>query len=269
MKINSGSPNFNANNINSVKEQQEKSLERLVTGLKINSAADDAAGLQIANRLFAQASGTQVAIRNANDAYSYASVADSALSGINDASQRVNELSLQAANGTLNASDRQAIQQEITQIQQQVSDIQANTSFAGQSLFGSSENRNFQVGANAGQQIGLSSRTLNDQISQLKSIDVTSQSGAQQGIETSQAVSEQITQSRGEIGAFQNRISSTINSLNNTYENTEAARSRIEDTDFARETANLTQQGIRSNISTAIAAQANSDRAIATALLGD
>ena len=114
MKINSGSPNFNANNINSVKEQQEKSLERLATGLKINSAADDAAGLQIANRLFAQASGTQVAIRNANDAYSYASVADSALSGINDASQRVNELSLQAANGTLNASDRQAIQQEIS-----------------------------------------------------------------------------------------------------------------------------------------------------------
>ena len=110
---------------------------------------------------------------------------------------------------------------------------------------------------------------MNDQISQLKSIDVTSQSGAQQGIETSQAVSEQIIQSRGEIGAFQNRISSTINNLNNTYENTEAARSRIEDTDFARETANLTQQGIRSNISTAIAAQANSDRAIATALLGD
>ena len=112
MKVGSGISNPNTLS-SQVQEQQEQALKRLATGLKINSAHDDAAGLQIANRLASQSNGTQVAIRNANDAYSLASVADSALSGINESTDRIGELSLRAANASLSASDRQAIQQEI------------------------------------------------------------------------------------------------------------------------------------------------------------
>lgn len=268
MKINSNFSNIANSNLNSVKEQQEKSLERLATGLKINSASDDVAGFQIAQRLFSQASGLQVAIRNANDAYSFSSVAETALDSVNSATQRVNELSLQAANGTLSAADRESIQFEISQIQQQVADVQQNTTFGGQPIFSSSENRNFQVGANAGEQLGLSTSDLSSQIEQLNQIDVTTQAGAQLAITSSQQVSESITASRSQIGAFQNRLSSTISNLSNVYEQTESARSRIEDADFAQESANLVQQNILNNIGTAIAGQANANQAVATALLG-
>ncbi|MDA8621200.1 flagellin [Psychrosphaera sp.] len=267
MKINSDISNLNTTNLNKVKEQQEKSLERLATGLKINSASDDVAGFQIAQRLFSQASGIQVAVRNANDAYSYASVADSAFESVTDASQRVNELSIQAANGTLSAADRKAIQSEITQLQQQVSDVQQNTTFAGQQIFGNSQNKNFQVGANAGEQIGFSTSSFNEQIEQFNSIDVTTQAGAQAAIETSQGLIQDFGASRSQIGAFQNRITSTINNLNNVYVQTESARSRIEDADFAQESANLVQQQIQTNISTAMAGQANSNQQVAASLL--
>ena len=136
MKINSEIANSNSTLLNKVKEQQEKSLERLATGLKINSASDDVAGHQTAQRLFSQASGSQVAVRNANEAYRSAPVADSALEIVTDAIQRVNELSLQAAKGSLSPADRQSIQFEINQLQQQVLDVQKTTTFEGQQKFG-------------------------------------------------------------------------------------------------------------------------------------
>ncbi len=267
MKINSNVSTANLSNLNQVKEQQEKSLERLATGLKINQAADDAAGFQIAQRLFTQASGLQVAVRNANDSYSLASVADSAIAGVSDATQRVQELSIQAANGTLTAADRESIQFEITQIQSQVSDIQKNTTFAGQSLFASSENRNFQVGSNAGETIGFSTNDFNAQIEQLQQVDVTTQAGAQEAITTAQNLNESFNTARTQIGAFQNRISSTINNLSNIYEQTVASSSRIADTDFAQETANKAQQDFLVQGNVAIQAQANSQASIALNLL--
>lgn len=265
MKVGSGINN--PNTLSQVKMQQEQAMKQLVTGLKINSAQDDAAGLQIANRLSAQASGTQVAIRNANDAFSLASVADSALSGVTDASNRINELSLRAANGSLSAADRSAIQQEINQLQGQVSDIQSNTSFGGQQLFNQSSNNQFQVGAGANTTIGLGLPDLSSQVDALNQIDVTTQAGAQNAITTTQQVSEEVNSARGQIGAFQNRVESTISNLSNQFEQTEAARSRIEDTDFAQATAQNTQSSIQSQIGVAIQAQANVSQGQALNLL--
>ncbi len=265
MKVGSGisSPNT----LSQVQKQQEQAMKQLVAGLKINSAADDAAGLQIANRLGSQASGTQVAIRNANDASSLAAVADSALSGINDAAGRINELSLRSANASLSAADREAIQQEITQLQGQVSDIQSNTNFGGQQLFNQSSNSQFQVGPNANTTIGLGLPDLSSQVDAINQIDVTTQAGAQSAITASQQVSEEINSVRGQIGAFQNRVESTVNNLSNQFEQTEAARSRIQDTDFAQATAQNTQSSIQSQIGVAIQAQANVSRGQALNLL--
>ncbi len=267
MKINSNTPSLSTQAINKVKVEQEKSLERLASGLKINSAADDVAGFQIAQRLFTQASGLQVAIRNANDAYSIADVAEVALESVGDATNRVNELSLQAANGALTAADRQSIQFEITQLQQQVSDVQANTSFAGQSLFASSGQRDFQVGVNAGEQVGVNFGSLSSEIDALKQIDVTSQSGAQNAVTLSQQVNQQVTSSRSLIGAFQNRISSTISNLTNVYQHTEESRSRVKDTDYAKESAKNISEGFKFQSNIALSAQANSDSSIAASLL--
>lgn len=255
------------NTLSQVQKQQQDALKQLVTGLRINSAQDDAAGLQIANRLSSQASGTQVAIRNSNDAISLASVADSALSGITGASDRINELSLRAANASLSAADRGAIQQEITQLQGQVSDIQSNTTFGGQQLFNQSSNSQFQVGPNANTTIGLGLPDLNSQVDALSQIDVTTQAGAQSAITTTQQVNEQVNSVRGQIGAFQNRVESTINNLSNQFEQTEAARSRIQDTDFAQATARNTQSSIQSQIGVAIQAQANVSQGQALNLL--
>lgn len=250
-----------------VREQQEEAMKKLVTGLKINSAADDAAGLQIANRLASQSSGTQVAIRNANDAYSLASVADSALSGVNDAADRISELSLRASNASLSSVDREAIQQEINQLQGQVSDIQTNTTFAGQSLFAGSSESQFQIGANANTTVGLSLPDLTDQLGELQIIDVTTQAGAQAGIESSRAVGEYVNSVRGQVGAFQNGIESSINTLNNSYEQNEAARSRIQDTDYAQTSADKAQADFLSDIGVALQAQANVSKGQALNLL--
>ena len=265
MKINTDTNSVNSQ-ISSVRKQQEQAMKQLITGLKINSA-DDAAGLQISNRLSNQASGTQVAIRNANDGYSLASVAESALSGISDAAGRINELSLQAANGSLSSADREAIQQEISQIQQQVGDIQTFTSFGGQSLFTSSSDRQFQVGADANTTIGLSLPDFTDVLGELKVIDVTTEEGAQAAIETSQNIGEYVDSVRGQIGAFQNSIESSINNLNNQFIQTEASRSRIQDTDFAQATADNTQASILSNIGLSVHAQANVSNQQALSLL--
>jgi flagellin len=265
MKI--GGTSLSTNKMTQVREQQQESMKRLATGLKINSAKDDAAGMQIANRLMSQSSGIQVAMRNANDAYSLASVADSALSGINGAADRISELSLRAANASLSSADRSAIQQEITQLQQQVGDIQNNTTFAGQQLFNQSSNSQFQVGPNANTTIGLSLPDIGEQVSSLSTIDVTTQAGAQAGIETSRQVGEQVNSIRGQIGAFQNRVESTVNNLANVYEQNESARSRIQDTDFAKATADNAQNSILGQVGIAMQAQANVSRGQALSLL--
>ena len=231
-------------------ETREKLFEQIATGLKINSAKDDAAGLQIANRLTSQINGQTQAIRNANDGISFAQVAEGALSGVTDAAFRIEELSIQAANGALGPQQRQAIQQEINHLQDQVSDTFSQTRFGDQQVFGGAFE--FQVGANSNETIGL-----NVSGSSLASIDVTTQDGAQAAISTAQSFREGIDSNRSQLGAFQNRAASTINNLENINENAQASRARIRDTDIANAVSQETAAGIRSQASIALQAQAN------------
>ena len=235
---------------NSVEDSQKKLFEQLSSGLKINKAADDAAGLQIANRLTSQVNGTNQAIRNASDAISFSQVADAALSGVTDASFRIEELSLQAANGTLSSSDRQAIQQEIRQLQGQIGDTFSQTQFGGQQVFGG--NVDFQIGANSFETSAVSPGTES-----LAEIDVTTQAGAQAAISSAQSFREGVDSSRASLGAFQNRISSTISNLENINENSQASRSQIIDADFAKSVSDKTSNDIASQAGIALQAQAN------------
>lgn len=245
-----------------IEETRQKLFEQLATGLRINQAKDDAAGLQIANRLTSQVNGTTQAIRNANDAISYTQVADAALSGVTDASFRIEELSIQAANGTLGPQQRQAIQAEINQLQGQISDTFSQTRFGSQQVFGSG-GLDFQVGANSGETIGLSVGS-----SSLADIDVTTQAGAQAAIGTVQSFREGVDSNRASLGAFQNRVSSTIDNLANINENAQASRSQIADTDFARAVSEQTSNDILSQANIALQAQANFSNRQALNLLG-
>jgi flagellin len=250
MKIGSASPSFGAQTLNKTKELQEKLYEQLSSGLKINKAKDDAAGLQLANRLTSEINGTTQAIRNANDAISYSQVADAALSGVTDATFRIEELSIQAANGTLSANDRKAIQAEITQLQAQVGDIYSNTRFGDKAVFG--EAVDFQVGAGSNQTIQLQTGSAS-----LADIDVTTQDGAQNAIDTARSFREQVDSSRASIGAFQNRVESTISNLNNVNINSQSSRSQIVDADYAKSVSEKTSQDILGQANIALQAQAN------------
>lgn len=261
MKINSNPSSA----LDKSQEAQKNLMQQLATARRINSAADDAAGLQIADRLSSQISGFGQAIRNANDGISYAQVADSALSGVNDAVGRIEELSLQAANGALNDSDRSAIQDEITQLQEQVSDTFSNTTFGGKEIFGGDDVA-FQIGADANT---VSSANAGDDsvLAAINAIDVTTQAGAQAAISSTKQIREDVNTNRASLGAFENSIKSTINGLGNQEENVAAARSRIEDTDFAKAVTDKIANDIRSDASIAIKAQANRNASSVLGLL--
>ncbi|MBU2884041.1 flagellin [Psychrosphaera sp. B3R10] len=250
MRIGAGSSFNNSNSLSVIEQQQKKIFEQLSSGLKVQKAQDDAAGLQLANRLTSQINGQNQAIRNANDSVSYAQVAEGALSSVSDAAFRIEELSIQAANGTLSPSDRKAIQQEITQLQGHVEDVYSNTRFGDKQVFGSSVE--FQVGANSNQtiELGVSNQSLGD-------IDVTTQAGAQAAIGAAQSFREQVDSSRGSIGAFQNRVESSISNLTNQNINSQSSRSQIVDTDYAKAVSDQTANGIQSQVAIALQAQAN------------
>lgn len=235
---------------NKIEETQKKLFEQLSSGLKVNKVADDAAGLQLANRITSQINGTNQAIRNASDAVSYSQVADAALNGVTEASFRIEELSIQAANGTLGNNDRQAIQAEISQLQEQIGDTFSQTQFAGQSVFAS--NVDFQVGAESFEIAGI-----NTSSNSLQNIDVTTQAGAQSAISDIQEFRQAIDSNRARLGAFQTRIESSINNLTNQNINSQASRSQIVDTDFAKSVSEKTANDLVSRANIALAAQAN------------
>ena len=251
MKINSGNslpPQSSA--IKQSQETQKKLFEQIATGLKINSAKDDAAGLQLANRLGSQISGLQQAYRNTNDAVSFAQVAEGALQSVTDVSFRIEELSIQAANGTLSADQRQAIQAEVSQLQDQIGTVFEQTRFGDSPVFGSSVS--FQTGANTGEQIDLATSATS-----LAVIDVTTAQGAQQAIGSISDFRQQVDQQRSAIGAFQNRLGSTLGNIANQVENSAASRSQITDTDYAVAVSEKVKNETLINAATTLQAQAN------------
>lgn len=270
----------------------DKSFERLASGQRINSAADDAAGLQISNRLTSQTNGLNQAMRNANDGISLAQTAEGAMDETTNMLQRMRTLAIQSANGSNTDDDRLAIQQEISQLATEIDRVADTTTFGGQNLLdGSYASGSFQVGADASQTIsfslasggtnnsvdisaaggfnvqGLSTAAGTTVISSLTA-SVSSVANAQSMIEMLGSMIAAVDTKRAELGAVQNRFSSTISNLGNIKENVEGARSRIRDADFAEETATMTSNQILQQASTTILSQANQRPQSAMSLLG-
>lgn len=249
-------------NLSASQSSLNRSIERLSSGLRINSAKDDAAGLSIATRMDAQVRGSNVAIRNANDAISFAQTADGALGNVTDALQRMRELAVQSANATNNAGDRTNLNAEFSQLQQEITRITGNTKFNGNAVLTGTANT-FQVGADTTDTIAVTGTDLTaaaakTAISAGATIDVTTAAKATSALTAIDAALDEVNTERATFGAVQNRFSSVVSNLQNKVENTSAAKSRIMDADFAAETANLTRGQILQQAGTAMLAQANS-----------
>nr|ACH73171.1 flagellin [Vibrio alginolyticus] len=359
--------------LNQAADGQQKSMERLSSGYKINSAKDDAAGLQISNRLNAQSCGLDMAVKNANDGISIAQVAEGAMNESTNILQRMRDLSLQSANGSNSKAERVAIQEEVTALNDELNRIAETTSFGGNKLLnGTYGTQSFQIGADSGEAVMLSMGNLRsdtsamggksyaaeegkdaswtvgektefkmsytnkqgeekelsisakqgDDIEQLatyingqnddvkasvgedgklqvfassqkvegdvefsgnladeigfggpkdvtvKDIDVTTVAGSQEAVAVIDGALKSVDSQRASLGAFLNRFNHAISNLDNINENVNASKSRIKDTDYAKETTAMTKSQILQQASTSILAQAKQSPSAALSLLG-
>lgn len=295
----------------------DTSFKRLSSGMRINSARDDAAGMQVSNRLTGQINGLNQGIRNANDGISLAQTAEGALDETTSMFQRIRTLAQQASNGSNTDEDRLAIQEEIRSLSEEVNRVAEDTTFGGQNLLDGSYNANFQVGADAVQTISFSMQNVGGTANSITAnggftmsgiagvasavtgaslsattgtisatvgasadntafsdvftasgISVSSQANAQAVLAGMDSLIAVVDKKRAELGAVQNRFQSTIRNQSNVAENLTAARSRIQDTDFAQETASLTKMQILQQASSSILSQANQRPQVALSLLG-
>ena len=235
-------------------------LQRLSSGLRVNSAKDDAAGLAISERLTAQVRGYNQAIRNAGDGISLAQTAEGGIEAITSSLQRMRELAVQAANYSNTNEDRTAIQAEVAQLLSEVGRVALQTKFNGNALLNGdfASGGNFQVGANASEVIAVGGiANLDATALGINLINVSTQAGATAALGLLDTAITTVTTERAELGASINRFEQTINNLRVTVENITAARSRIQDADFASETASLTRLQILQQSGTAVLSQAN------------
>ena len=247
------------------------SFERLSSGFRINRAADDAAGLQISDRMTTQIQGLNQAVRNANDGISVVQTAEGALQEITTSLQRIRTLAVQSQNGINSSSDRAALQKEVSALKTEISRIGANTQFAGTDLLTGTYSAAFLVGANGGQTISVNiSRTGGYGASglSLASTTVATTDGASAALTAIDTAISTIGAARADLGALQNRFQSTVRNLSNVIENVSSARSAIRDTDFATETAELTRNQIVQQASISVLSQANQRPQSALSLLG-
>jgi flagellin len=252
------------------------SFERLSSGFRINSASDDAAGLQITDRLTTQIQGLNQAARNANDAISLSQTAEGALGEVTTSLQRIRTLAVQSQNGINTEADRTALQSEVTALKNEISRIASDTSFGGVKILEGGFSASFLVGADVGQSIGVNlSRGAGANGSGfgakalgLESTDVSTSAKAGVALKNISEAISSIGGARAELGALQNRFQSTIRNLSNITENVSGARGRIRDTDFASETAELTRNQIVQQASLTVLSQANQRPQAALSLLG-
>ncbi|WP_281648649.1 flagellin domain-containing protein [Parendozoicomonas sp. Alg238-R29] len=245
-------------NLQSSQAGLQTALQRLSSGSRINSAKDDAAGLQIANRLTSQVRGLAVAVRNANDGISLAQTAEGALQESTNILQRLRELSLQSANGTNGAAQRDALDLEAQALTTELTRIADNTTFGGRNVLdGSFSAVNFQIGADANQTVALTIADADAAALGVDAIDIGDGGDAQAAIGLIDTALQTVDTQRATLGAFQNRLTSTISNLSNISENASASRGRIQDADFAVETANLAKYQVLQQAGTAILSQAN------------
>lgn len=254
-----------------------QAFQRMSSGFRINSAADDATGLQISTRMTSQINGLNQSVSNAYDGISVAQVAEGAMQEVTGMLQRMRVLVVQSDNGINSAHDREAIQLEISGLQEEIDRIAQTTSFSGKKLLDGSlatDGLHFLVGPNGttAERINLKVAGVSSSDLEITAAEVDVREGAGMTVEDMlQSLDDAIStvgHSRSSLGAKQNRLQHTIHNLSNISENMSAARSRIMDTDFAAETAKLVRFQIMQQASMAILAQANQQPRLALSLLG-
>lgn len=251
------------------------SFERLSSGFRINRASDDAAGLQITDRMTSQINGLNQAVNNANDAISLTQTAEGSLGETTSSLQRIRQLAVQSQNGINSQADRDALQKEVSALKTEISRISTDTQFNKTSILTGGFSATFLIGANSGQTIsvglsapgngltGFSSTGLS-----INDLSVSSAGGASAALDAIDNALSAVGGARADLGALTNRFQSTIRNLSNIAENMSSARSQIMDTDFAKETANLTRNQIIQQASTTVLSQANQRPQAALQLLG-
>ena len=249
-----------------VSSAMSKSTEKLSSGYKINRAGDDAAGLSISEKMRSQIRGLNKAASNAQDGISLVQVAEGALNETHSILQRMNELATQAANDTNTSVDREAIQQEMNQLTSEIDRIQSTTQFNSMNLLDgtfSSKALKLQVGAMSGQSISVSIAKMSASKLGLAdaagkvSLKVSAFSSAGAAMKSIQDAIKTVSETRSKLGAIQNRLEHTINNLNTTSENTQAAESRIRDTDMASEMVEYSKNNILAQAGQSMLSQAN------------
>ncbi len=257
MAITISSSGFSA--INQAQQASATSAQRLGSGLRINSAADDAAGLAISNRFNSQILGTNQAIRNSNDGISLIQTADGSLGSITENLQRFRELAIQAGNGTLNDSDRASLNAEALQLKEEINRIIDTSSFNKVPLFNQANGIDLQVGDSSGDTVTIETQNLQQQLQSFgfDDLDLSSAEAAQNAISVLDKSQETVNANASTLGALNNRLDNTIAELQSRNVNSEASRSRIQDTDFARESSEKARNDILLEAGLALQLQAN------------
>ncbi|MBP3950035.1 flagellin [Bacillus suaedae] len=260
------------NNMNAMNSQRQmginlnnagKSMEKLSSGLRINRAGDDAAGLAISEKMRGQIRGLDMASKNAQDGISMIQTGEGALNEVHAILQRQRELAVQSANDTNLDADRTQLKAEFDQLSEEIGRIKDNTTFNQKKLLDGSEDGKgkIHVGADAGQTIDINFTTegvnLTTQQGLVAAADISTQAGADTAITTVQTALETVSAGRSYLGSLQNRLEHTIKNLDNASENIQAAESRIRDVDMAKEMMNFTKNNILNQASQAMLAQAN------------
>ncbi|KAF0996474.1 flagellin [Geobacillus sp. TFV-3] len=263
MRINHNIQALNAyRNLAANQASISKNLERLSSGLRINRAADDAAGLAISEKMRSQIRGLQMAERNALDAISLIQTAEGALNEVHSILQRMRELAVQAANGTNQDTDREALDSEFQQLIEEIDRIGQDTQFNKMNILAADQNIDIQLGANNGQTLTLSWKqqlkgSLGEDAEDISNLNIKTVTDAQNAITTLDNAIISVSKSRSKMGAYQNRLEHTINNLTTANENLTAAESRIRDTDMAMEMAEFTKNNILTQAAQAMLAQSN------------
>jgi flagellin len=253
----------------SIQTSLSKSTEKLSSGYKINRAGDDAAGLSISEKMRAQIRGLNKASANAQDGISLIQVAEGALNETHSILQRMNELATQAANDTNTATDRTALAAEVNQLVSEIDRIRETTQFNTMNLLdGSFTGKNLQVGSLAGQKIQISIGNMNSTSLSVNGLSLANYSSAGQAVTKVQAAIDKVSTQRSTLGALQNRLEHTINNLDTTKENTQAAESRIRDTDMASEMVEYSKNNILSQAGLSMLSQANQANQGVLSILG-
>jgi flagellin len=255
-------------NLNTSGNALATSMERLSSGLRINSAKDDAAGLAISNRLNSQVNGLSVGMRNANDAISIAQIAEGAMQEQTNMLQRMRDLSVQSTNGANSASDLTALKSEMDALALEITAIADNTAFGDKKLTdGTFTSQNFQVGHKGGENISISITDTDAATLAVAALDVTVVGGGATALTAIDAAIATIDGQRSTLGATQNRLSYNISNSANVQANVADAKSRIVDVDFAKETSQMTKNQVLQQTGSAMLAQANQLPQVALSLL--